>query len=147
MVCRLVIHWLPVVALTVVIVGMSVWPIEPQLPKGGNYTATFMWGSDKIKHAVGFALIGLALHWALSLSQTRSTGSTIVRVLVFGGVVGGFIEVLQPFVDRTCDLHDFVADIVGLIIGCALFQVFLCFVPLARIRNLIGLVCRCCSRP
>ena len=146
MVCRLVIHWLPAAVVTFVI-AISFWSVEPQMPKAENYTAVFMWGSDKLKHAVAFVLIGMALHWELSLSQARSTGCTIVGVLVLGACIGGFIEVMQPFWDRTCDLYDFVADIVGLIIGCVLFQICLCFVPLTSIKKLMDRVCRCCSRP
>ena len=69
-------------------------------------------GSDKWHHFVAFA----ALVFPLAYYSKRF--ASIVAVAALG--YGGFIEIVQPYVNRYGEFNDFVADGIGVCIGIAM---------------------------
>ena len=82
------------------------WPLEapPPAPEG----------SDKLVHFVAFAAL------AFPLARTGRFG--LLPVFVGASAFGGAIELIQPSFNRSADVNDWVADVVGVIlgIGCGL---------------------------
>ena len=82
------------------------WPLEapPTAPEG----------SDKLVHFVAFA----TLSFPLALSGRIG----LLPVFVGASAYGGAIELVQPSFNRSADMNDWIADIVGVVlgIGCGL---------------------------
>ena len=96
---------LTLIVTTVLTVAM-LWPLEapPPAPEG----------SDKLVHLVAFAAL------AFPLARTGRFG--LLTVFIGASVFGGAIELIQPSFNRSADVNDLVADVVGVIlgIGCGL---------------------------
>ena len=77
------------------------WPLEapPPAPEG----------SDKLVHFIAFAAL------AFPLARTGRFG--LLPVFIGASAFGGAIELIQPSFNRSADVNDWVADIVGVIIG------------------------------
>ena len=84
-------------------VGM-LWPLETPPPAPD--------GSDKLVHFVAFAAL------AFPLARTARFG--LLPVFVGASAFGGAIELIQPSFNRSADLNDWVADIVGVVLGIGL---------------------------
>ena len=80
------------------------WPLEAPPP------ATE--GSDKLVHLVAFA--------ALAFPLTRTGRFGLLPVFVGASAFGGAIELIQPSFNRSADVNDWIADIVGVILGIGL---------------------------
>jgi VanZ family protein len=82
------------------------WPLEapPPTPEG----------SDKLVHFIAFA--------ALAFPLTRTGRVGLLPVFIGASAFGGAIELIQPSFNRSADINDWTADIVGVIlgIGCGL---------------------------
>ena len=82
------------------------WPMEalPPAPEG----------SDKLVHLVAFAAL------AFPLARTGRVG--LLPVFIGASAFGGIIELIQPSFNRSADVNDWIADVVGVIlgIGCGL---------------------------
>ena len=80
------------------------WPLEapPPAPEG----------SDKLVHFVAFAAL------AFPLARTGRFG--LLPVFIGASAFGGIIELIQPSFNRSADFNDWVADVVGVIIGIGL---------------------------
>ena len=82
------------------------WPLEapPPAPEG----------SDKLVHFVAFATL------AFPLAYTGRFG--LPPVFIGASVYGGAIELIQPSFNRSADINDWIADIIGVLmgIGCGL---------------------------
>ena len=82
------------------------WPLEapPPAPEG----------SDKLVHFVAFVVL------AFPLARTGRFG--LLPVFIGASAFGGAIELIQPSFNRGADVNDWVADIVGVVlgIGCGL---------------------------
>ena len=93
-------------AVTLTLSVAMLWPLEapPQAPEG----------SDKLVHLVAFAAL------AFPLARTGRFG--LLPVFIGASAFGGAIELIQPSFNRSADVNDWVADIVGVIlgIGCGL---------------------------
>ena len=94
-------------ALTLALTVALLWPMD-QLKPVLNV-------NDKFFHFVGFAAL------AFPLARTGRFG--LLPVFIGASVFGGAIELIQPSFNRSADVSDLVADIVGVIlgIGCGLF--------------------------
>jgi VanZ family protein len=94
---------LTIIVTTVLTVAM-LWPLEapPPAPEG----------SDKLVHFIAFAAL------AFPLARTGRIG--LLPVFVGASVFGGAIELIQPSFNRSADVNDWVADIVGVILGIGL---------------------------
>jgi VanZ family protein len=80
------------------------WPLEapPPAPEG----------SDKLVHFIAFAAL------AFPLARTGRIG--LLPVFIGASAFGGIIELIQPRFNRSADFNDWVADIVGVILGIGL---------------------------
>jgi VanZ family protein len=90
------------------------WPQEemPQVP--------FIPHFDKVVHISLFAVLGFLL--CHRVSRKRSYKKKLGIVLVVLAAYGAFDELTQPFVGRTAEILDWVADIIGAYIGFAIHQ-------------------------
>ena len=73
-------------------------------------------GSDKFYHLISFAIL------TLPIAVIRPKAGWVMFILSVG--YGGAIEVLQPLVDRNCELADFLADASGALLGMAVSKAF-----------------------
>ena len=91
-----------VVTLTLTIAML--WPLEapPPAPEG----------SDKLVHLAAFVAL------AFPLARTGRYG--LLPVFVGASAFGGAIELIQPSFNRSADVNDWVADIVGVTLGIGL---------------------------
>jgi len=94
--------WLTACVLVVLLLGT----LGPPLPFVGE-----MPGNDKLHHVLGFA----ALTFPLCARDPRAA-LWLVPVAI---LLGGAIELIQPFVGRTAEWGDLVADGAGALIGAA----------------------------
>ena len=94
------------IIVTLTLTVAMLWPLEapPPAPEG----------SDKLVHFVAFAAL------AFPLSRTGRFG--LLPVFISASAFGGIIEVIQPSFNRSADINDWVADVVGVAlgIGCGL---------------------------
>ena len=93
-------------AVTLTLTVAMLWPLEapPPAPEG----------SDKLVHFIAFAAL------AFPLARTGRFG--LLPVFIGASGFGGAIELIQPSFNRSADVNDWVADIVGVAlgIGCGL---------------------------
>ena len=89
------------IIVTLTLTVAMLWPLEapPPAPKG----------SDKLVHLIAFA--------ALSFPLARTGRFGLIPVFVGASAFGGAIELIQPGFNRSADLNDWVADIIGVILG------------------------------
>ena len=80
------------------------WPLEAPPPEPE--------GSDKLVHLIAFAAL------AFPLARTGRFG--LLPVFVGASAFGGAIELIQPSFNRSADVNDWVADVVGVILGIGL---------------------------
>ena len=66
-------------------------------------------GSDKVYHLISFAILTLPI----AIIRPRAIWIILSLSIAFGGA----LELLQPLVNRTCEMADFLADAVGAILG------------------------------
>ena len=94
---------LTLIVTTVLTVAM-LWPLAapPPAPEG----------SDKLVHFVAFAAL------AFPLARTGRIG--LLPVFIGASAFGGIIELIQPSFNRSADFNDWVADVVGVILGIGL---------------------------
>ena len=94
------------IILTLTLTVAMLWPLEapPPAPEG----------SDKLVHFVAFAAL------AFPLARTGRIG--LLPVFIGASAFGGVIELIQPTFNRSADVNDWIADVVGaaLGIGCGL---------------------------
>ena len=89
------------IAVTLALTVAMLWPMEapPPAPEG----------SDKLVHFVAFAAL------AFPLARTGRIG--LLPVFVGASAFGGAIELMQPSFYRSADINDWIADIVGVLLG------------------------------
>ena len=90
-----------IVTLTLTITML--WPLDTPPPAPD--------GSDKVVHIVAFA--------ALSFPLSRTGRFGLFPVFVSASAFGYMIELIQPRFNRSADMNDWIADIVGVAIGIA----------------------------
>ena len=66
-------------------------------------------GSDKVYHLISFAILTLPI----AIIRPRA----IWIILSLSIAYGGAIEIIQPLVNRNCEMADFLADAFGAILG------------------------------
>ena len=91
---------------TTVLTVVMLWPLEapPPAPEG----------SDKLVHFAAFAAL------AFPLARTGRFG--LLPVFIGASAFGGAIELIQPSFNRSADVNDWIANIIGVVlgIGCGL---------------------------
>jgi VanZ family protein len=88
-------------AATLTLTVAMLWPLEapPPAPEG----------TDKLVHLIAFAVL------AFPLARTGRFG--LLPVFMGASAFGGAIELIQPSFNRSADFNDWVADVVGVILG------------------------------
>lgn len=84
---------------------------SPRLPIAGR--------GDKTAHLVGYALIAGSATWMLRL-RGLSRPAVARGVIVFCLVLASIDELTQPLVSRSADWLDWVADVLGTLVGLSL---------------------------
>ena len=94
------------IIVTLTLTVAMLWPMDqpPPAPEG----------SDKLVHLVAFAAL------AFPLARTGRFG--LSPVFIGASVYGGAIELIQPSFNRSADINDWIADVIGVVlgIGCGL---------------------------
>lgn len=93
-------------AVTLTLTVALLWPLERPPPAVES--------SDKLVHLLAFAAL------AFPLAYTGRCG--LLPVFIGASAFGGAIELIQPSFNRSTDIKDWIADIVGVVlgIGCGL---------------------------
>ena len=86
---------------TAILTIAMLWPLDAPPPAPD--------GRDKIVHIIAFA--------ALSFPLSRTGRFGLLPVFVGASVFGGVIELIQPSFNRSADINDWIADIMGVAIG------------------------------
>jgi VanZ family protein len=94
------------IAITLTLTVAMLWPLETPSPAPE--------GSDKLVHFIAFAAL------AFPLARTGRIG--LLPVFIGASSFGGIIELIQPSFNRSADMNDWMADIIGVVlgIGCGL---------------------------
>ena len=89
------------IVVTLTLTVAMLWPLDqpPPAPEG----------SDKLVHFIAFASL------AFPLARTGRFG--LMPVFIGASAYGGIIELIQPSFNRSADVNDWVADIVGVVLG------------------------------
>ena len=94
------------IIVTFTLTATMLWPLQtpPPAPEG----------SDKLVHLIIFAAL------AFPLARTGRIG--LPPVFIGASAFGGIIELIQPSFNRSADINDWIADVVGVVlgIGCGL---------------------------
>ncbi len=77
---------------------------------------------DKLAHCLAYLALtfSVLISWDLTIGQLRPQHYFIVWLV--GTLYGAFDEVTQIAVGRQCDVRDWMADILGIVIGLTLFR-------------------------
>jgi VanZ family protein len=109
--------WLPVMAYVALIFTVSSIPqLQAQIP----FTV-----SDKILHALEYALLGFlfARAWSATPPVARSAAAVTLLAIGCAALVGASDEYYQSFVPgKESSVYDFVADAVGACLGQVAFR-------------------------
>lgn len=86
-----------------------------------NFHMPPIYGADKWAHLLMYLGLGATLYWDLLRDKQSGWRLWLIAIIV-PIVFGGIIEVLQEnfFYPRTGDWWDWLADIVGTIMGCSM---------------------------
>lgn len=105
-------HQLFTTIILVIIVVLSLIPIPEVKPLEG---VPFI---DKWTHMVMYGGLSGAM-WLDFIRRHETTHRWVCLILtiVIPTLIGGALELIQPFVNRSCDLLDFIADGVGAVLG------------------------------
>lgn len=74
---------------------------------------TEMPGTDKAHHLIGYGVLAFLATWN---RRTPASWLTITALII---LLGGVIELVQPYVNRYGELTDFAANTIGALIGLA----------------------------
>lgn len=80
--------------------------------------------ADKIAHSLAYMAITLSVLTSLDLSIGGLLPQHYFMVWLVGTLYGAFDEVTQIPVGRHCDAHDWLCDVVGIILGLTLYRIF-----------------------
>ena len=107
-------YWKPIIW-TIIILILCLLPknVEPQ-PSWLTKIPHF----DKIVHFGLYAILGFL--WYLS-HQKKQTTTFFLLIVFYAFILGGSIEIIQPFVGRSYELADLVVDILGCVGGICVY--------------------------
>lgn len=78
--------------------------------------------SDKLAHFMGYAGLAVLVLAVWELSTGRLEARHFFAVWLAGTVYGALDEWTQIPVGRTCDMNDWAADVIGIVIGIVVYQ-------------------------
>lgn len=106
-------RWWPALAVATVVLVFSLVPLGGA---GGGSVAVLGVGADKLLHVVDYAVLALALAYAV---RTRDP-TTLLAVFIVAVLFGGVVELLQGLVPtRGASLWDAAANVIGAALGTA----------------------------
>jgi len=88
-------------AVTLTLTVAMLWPLDAPPPAQE--------GADKLVHLIAFAAL------ASPLARTGRFG--LLPVFIGASAFGGAIELIQPSFNRSADMNDWIADVVGVALG------------------------------
>ena len=88
------------IAVTLTLTVAMLWPVGQQPTPDGT---------DKLVHLIAFAAL------AFPLARTGRIG--LLSLFIGASAFGGAIELIQPSFNRSADVNDWVADVVGVFLG------------------------------
>ena len=93
---------------TLILTVAMLWPMDqaPPTPEG----------SDKFVHLAAFATLAFPL--------ARTNRVSLLLIFIGASAFGGLIELIQPTFNRSADLNDWIADILGVMLGIALGLIY-----------------------
>ncbi len=94
-------------------------------------------GSDKQIHFIAYFLLSSLLGMSLLISRPSRKWVPLFVVAV-AMVYGAFDELTQPIMDRSCDIHDWYADVTGASTAAVLLFVITYFVARSPARAKLG---------
>jgi len=112
-------HWLrrpalwALAAYWLLLYGSTHWPQPP---------ATLLSRSDKLIHAVAYGILAVLIGVNVAL-RTRLTWRHYALIVLGLAAFGTFDEITQIPVGRHCDPKDWLADMVGTLIGLAIVAI------------------------
>ncbi len=112
-----VLHWVPAIALAVLIFYLSSQSDPPGVDLGPDY----------ILHSWGYAIFGAALLWGVTAGLSeRLVWTTLLTAWILAVLYGASDEFHQSFVPgRDPSLHDLTADSVGAAVGIVVLSLVL----------------------
>ena len=95
-------------AVTTVLIVAMLWPLDapPPAPEG----------SDKLVHFITFAAL------VFPLARTGRFG--LIPIIIGASAFGAIIELIQPTLNRSTELRDWIADTLGVLIGIGIGLVY-----------------------
>lgn len=84
-------------------------------------TPMFFDGFDKVVH-FGFYVIMTFMIVSLLDKTWKIYAYSVIVSLLITATIGGFIEYIQPYFGRTCDLDDMIANTFGNITGACIYS-------------------------
>ena len=97
------------IVLTIVL-ALSLFPV-PEMPQLEG--VPFI---DKWTHMVMYAGLEGAICIDILRNRKSITSRLCILLTLSAAMLGGIIELIQPLVGRSCELADFIADIIGTIL-------------------------------
>jgi VanZ family protein len=93
---------------TLILTVAMLWPIDqpPPTPEG----------SDKLVHLAAFA--------ALAFPLARTSRVSLLLIFMGASAFGGLIELIQPTFNRSAGVNDWIADILGVMLGITLGLIY-----------------------
>ncbi|MBL9080450.1 MAG: VanZ family protein [Planctomycetales bacterium] len=115
--------------------ALLVFVMHVPLEREAEQLAKVPKNSDKAVHFAAFGLFALLLCWAvqarrsLGADKTPSRPRIAMGVLLFTVAYGAIDEALQPLTGRDGNVPDFIADVIGAVLGVAAYLI------IARLRS------------
>lgn len=97
-------------AMTLTLTVAMLWPLDRPPAALEN--------TDKLMHLIAFAAL------AFPLARTGRVG--LLPVFIGASAFGGAIELIQPSFNRSTDVGDWIADILGVLLGIACGLAYRC---------------------
>jgi VanZ family protein len=92
-----------------------------------------VWQFDKLIHTTVYSILSVCflLPYKQQYLQTSNRFKIGLIVLLIGAFYGGFMEILQHyiFINRSGNWYDFIANLMGSIIGVLLFPFIVKIIP------------------
>ena len=90
---------------------------------------------DKALHAGAYFGLGMlaALAWRARFGSLHLPGGIVLMATL--AAVGAMDELTQPYFNRSCDLQDWMADVVGAATGLVVFRILLAIYESRRRRS------------
>ena len=118
-------HWQPILW-TIIILVLCLMPKSAEPPP---FWITLIPYFDKVVHLGLYTVLAFLWYHSYKLKHSKLF---FVLILIYCFILGGAIELIQPYVGRTKEMMDLVADLLGSVLGIGCFYLIL---NLKKIRS------------